>query len=283
MQAARMLLCIDIGNSHITLGLFDASALIETFRLQSRREQTADEYALALANLVALAGHARARVAHAVVASVVPALAGVLVRAVKRAFDCDALVVSTASDTGVVLAVDRPHEVGVDRIVNVAAARQQALIEAGPAGADEGMLSAGAIVVDLGTATTLDCVSPSGEFVGGVIVPGMRVSFDALVGRTAQLRDVEFVAPPRALGKNTVECLQSGIVFGYASLVDGLVSKLRAELPFACRVIATGGLAAVIAPHATSIERVEADLTLRGLYYIHTRELSRRPPKRQGE
>ena len=99
----------------------------------------------------------------------------------------------------------------------------------------------------------------------------MRVSFDALVGRTAQLRDVELVAPPRALGKNTVECLQSGIVFGYASLVDGLVAKLRAELPFACRVIATGGLAKVIAPHATSIERVEPDLTLYGLYLIHAR------------
>jgi type III pantothenate kinase len=133
------------------------------------------------------------------------------------------------------------------------------------------LLDAGAIVVDLGTATTLDCVSPSGEFVGGVIVPGMRVSFDALVAGTAQLRDVELVAPPRVLGRNTVECLQSGVVYGYASLVDGLVARLRAELPFACRVLATGGLAPVIAPHASSIERVDPDLTLRGLYGIHRR------------
>lgn len=268
----EMLLCIDIGNSNITLGLFDAGALLQTFRLQSRRDQTADEYAFALAGLLELGGHARTRVAHAVIASVVPALAGVLVVAVKRAFGCDALVVSAATDTGVVIAVDRPEEVGVDRIVNVVAARQQALIEAGVAGAKAGApLTAGAIVVDLGTATTLDCLSPAGEFVGGVIVPGMRVSFDALVGRTAQLRDVELVAPPRVLGKNTVECLQSGIVFGYASLVDGLVGKLQSELNFACRVIATGGLAPVVAAHAKSIERVEPDLTLQGLHIIYTR------------
>jgi type III pantothenate kinase len=271
-----MLLCIDIGNSNITLGLFDSGALVDSFRLQSRRDQTPDEYAFALTGLLELAGHVRKDVAHAVIASVVPALAAVLVGGVRRAFGCEALVVSAATDTGVVLAVDCPHEVGVDRIVNVVAAREQALIEARLAGAKAGApLASGAIVVDLGTATTLDCVSPAGEFVGGVIVPGMRVSFDALVGRTAQLRDVELVAPPRVLGKNTVECLQSGIVFGYASLIDGLVGKLRAELPFACRVIATGGLANVIAPHATSIERVEPDLTLHGLCLIHARARSR--------
>lgn len=268
-----MLLCIDIGNSNITLGLFSGASLLHTFRLQSRREQTTDEYAILLGRLLELHALSRSDVEHAIIASVVAVLSTALASAVQRAFGCRALVVSTAMDTGIALAVERPHEVGIDRIVNVAAARHQALLEAGPDAKAGVALDAGAIVIDLGTATTLDCVSPSGEFVGGVIVPGMRVSFDALVARTAKLPDVELVAPSRVLGKNTVACLQSGVVYGYASLIDGLVAKLRAELPFACRVLATGGLASVVAPHATSIERVDPDLTLRGLLFIHQRAL----------
>jgi type III pantothenate kinase len=268
-----MLLCIDIGNSNITLGLFSGASLLHTFRLQSRREQTSDEYAILLGRLLELHALSRADVTHAIIASVVPVLSAALSRAVERAFDCPALVVGTATDTGITFAVDRPHEVGLDRIVNVAAARHLALLEAGLDPKAGGVLDAGAIVIDLGTATTLDCVSPSGEFVGGVIVPGVRLSFDALVARTAQLRDVELVAPSRVLGKNTVQCLQSGMVYGCASLIDGLVAKLRAELPFDCRVLATGGLARVIAPHAASIQRVDADLTLRGLLFIHERAL----------
>jgi type III pantothenate kinase len=268
-----MLLCIDIGNSNITLGLFSGANLLHTFRLQSRREQTSDEYAILLGRLLELHALSRSDVEHAIIASVVPILSTALASAVERAFNCRALVVSSATDTGITLAVERPHEVGIDRIVNVAAARHQALLEAGPDAKAGVALDAGAIVIDLGTATTLDCVSPSGEFVGGVIVPGMRVSFDALVARTAKLPDVELVAPSRVLGKNTVACLQSGVVYGYASLIDGLVAKLRAELPFACRVLATGGLASVVAPHATSIERVDPDLTLRGLLFIHQRAL----------
>jgi type III pantothenate kinase len=274
-----MLLCIDIGNSNITLGLFSGATLLHTFRLQSRREQTADEYAILLARLLELHGLSRREVTHAIIASVVPVLSAALARAVERAFNCRALVVSSATDTGIAIAVDRPKEVGIDRIVNVAAARHQALLEAGLDSKTGAVLDAGAIVIDLGTATTLDCVSPSGEFVGGAIVPGMRVSFDALVARTAKLPDVELVAPGRVLGKNTVHCLQAGIVYGYASLIDGLVAKLRAELPFACHVLATGGLASVVAPHATSIERVDPDLTLRGLLFIHERALVAADPR----
>jgi type III pantothenate kinase len=271
-----MLLCFDVGNSNITLGLFDEGQLVRVFRLQSRRDQTSDEYAVALAGLLELGALSSSDVTQAAIASVVPVIGGALARAVQRAFGCEALLVSPATDVGIVLAVERPHEVGVDRIVNVVAARHQALLEAGLDARRAGaVLPAGAIVVDLGTATTLDCVSPSGEFLGGVIVPGMRVSFDALVGRTAQLRDVEFVAPPRVLGRNTVQCLQSGIVHGHASLIDGMVAKLLAELGFACRVIATGGLAPVIAPHASSIERVDLELTLRGLQVIHARTCAR--------
>ncbi|HTV18770.1 MAG TPA: type III pantothenate kinase [Polyangiaceae bacterium] len=270
-----MLLCIDIGNSNITLGLFSDGALLHTFRLQSRREQTSDEYAILLGRLLELHALAKSSVSHAIIASVVPALNAPLARAVERAFGCRALIVDSSTDTGIAIGVDKPREVGIDRIVNVAAARQQALLDAGLSPGASAELGAGAIVIDLGTATTLDCVSPAGEFVGGVIVPGMRVSFDALVGRTAQLRDVELVAPSRVLGTNTVHCLQSGIVYGYASLIDGLVAKLRAELPFTCRVLATGGLAHVITPHATSIERIDPDLTLRGLCFIHQRASAR--------
>ncbi len=261
-----MLLTIDIGSTNVTLGVFSEGALLRTFRLHSRREQTSDEYAIALAQLLALHALSRGDVAHAIIASVVPSLTPVLAGAVRRAFHCEALVVTAASDVGVALAVERPTEVGVDRIVNVVAARERLASEA----RSEGPLP-GAIVVDFGTATTFDCLSPGGEFVGGVIVPGMRVSFEALVAGTARLPDVEFVAPARVVGQSTRECLQAGIVHGYASLVDGLLVKLKAELGFECRVFATGGLAAVVAPFASGIERVDPELTLRGLELIWRR------------
>jgi type III pantothenate kinase len=267
-----MLVAIDIGNSNTTLGVFSNGALVHTFRLQSRREQTADEYAIAIAQLLALAGVSTAQVSRAVIGSVVPRLTAELARAVRRALGCEALIVAQGTDVGLALVVENPGEVGIDRVVNAAAVREQALADAGHDGADpRADVGVGAIAVDLGTATTLDCLSPRGEFLGGVIVPGMRVSFEALVARAPKLPDVELTAPPRVLGKTTVECLQSGIVYGYASLVDGLVAKLKAELPFECRVIATGGLAAAVAPHATSLQTIDPDLTLRGLYFIDRR------------
>jgi type III pantothenate kinase len=262
-----MLLSIDIGSTNITLGLFSEGALSFTFRLQSRREQTADEYAVALAQLLALEALPRSEVTHAIIASVVPALSPVLGAAVRRAFGCDPILINAATDTGVTIAVERPSEVGIDRIVNLAAARQWLVSNARAAG---GSLP-GAIVVDLGTATTLDCMTPEAEFVGGVIVPGLRVSFDALLAHTARLPDVELVAPARVLGKNTRECLQSGIVHGYASLVEGLLAKLKLELGFACHVFATGGLAPVIAPLVPGIDVIDPELTLRGLELIWQR------------
>jgi type III pantothenate kinase len=267
-----MLVAIDVGNSNITLGVFSGDALVHTFRLQSRREQTADEYAIALAQLLELAGLARTDVERAIIGSVVPRLTPLLAQAVLRAWRSEALVVAPSTDTGVALVVERPAEVGVDRIINLAALRAQALADAGLDGSDaRADVGVGAIAVDLGTATTLDCLSPRGEFLGGVIVPGMRVSFEALVARAPRLPDVELTAPPRVLGKTTVECLQSGSVYGYASLIDGLVSRLKAELSFECRVSATGGLAAALVPHATSLHTIDPDLTLRGLLSIDRR------------
>lgn len=270
-----MLLAIDIGSTNITIGVFTDGALLQSYRLQSRREQTADEYALALVGLLELASVRLDAVERCVLVSVVPRLTTALAGAVRRVFRCDPIVLGPLTDLGLVLAVDRPAEVGADRIVNVAAVRQRALEDAGHHGKGGGLdLGFGAIVVDLGTATTLDCVSPSGEFLGGIIAPGMRASLEGLLGRTAKLPDVELSAPASALGKNTVDCLRSGAVLGHAALVDGLVARLRTELRFSCRVVATGGLASVVAPHLGCIDLIDPDLTLRGLELLHRRLLT---------
>jgi type III pantothenate kinase len=270
-----MLLAIDIGSTNITIGVFADGALLHSYRLQSRREQTADEYALALAGLLDLASLRRDALEHCVLVSVVPRLTTALTGAARRIVPGEPMVLGPSTDLGLVLAVDRPTEVGADRIVNVAAVRQRALEEAGLRGKGAGHdLGVGAIVVDLGTATTLDCVSPSGEFLGGVIAPGVRASLDGLLGHTAKLPDVELSAPASALGKNTVDCLRSGAVFGHAALIAGLVARLRAELRFSCRVVATGGLASVVAPHVGCIDLIDPDLTLRGLELLHRRLLA---------
>lgn len=261
-----MLLAIDLGNTNIKLGLFSGGVLARNFRLASSRERTADEYAVLLRQLLTLRDAPPDALQHAVIASVVPALTLVLKDAVQLAFGCEALIVSADLALGISLSVDRPHELGVDRIVNAVAARELALRPAG-----ESNLSRGCIVIDLGTATKLDCLSPTGEFLGGVIAPGLRVSLDALITAGAKLPPVELVAPARVLGKNTIQCLQSGIVYGYASLVDGLVSRLRAELSWPCDIVATGGLATVVAQHTECMTDVHPDLTLRGLWLIHAR------------
>jgi len=194
----------------------------------------------------------------------VPRLTSVWVAALERALDCEALVVNPSLDLGLSLALPDPEQIGADRLVNAVAA--WALL--GPVGAPR---ERGIIAIDLGTATTFDCVSPRAEFLGGVIVPGVQVSLDGLIARAARLRRVELVAPEHVVGRTTTECLQSGVVLGYASLVDGLVNRLRRELPFACEVVATGGLASVIAPHTESPLRVVPDLTLQGLRILYAR------------
>lgn len=265
-----MLLAIDLGNTNITLGVFSADVLVHTFRMASRRERTSDEYAVLLRQLLVMRDAPLDDVRHAVIASVVPPLTEVLRDAVRLAFGCGSLVVSSELALGISLTVDRPHELGVDRIVNAVAARELALRAAGESDGGS-VLTHGSIVIDLGTATKLDCLSPAGELLGGVIAPGLRVSFDALISAGAKLPPVELVAPARVIGKNTIQCLQSGIVYGYASLVDGLVTRLRAELSFPCDVVATGGLATIVAKHTQCLTSVDPDLTLRGLQLIHAR------------
>jgi type III pantothenate kinase len=258
-----MLLATDIGNTNITFGLYRGEELTRTFRAESVAARTTDEYAVLLRQMLEFFGFDAREVTAAIIASVVPPLTDVIAAAIKRAFGCSAIVVGPGMKTGISVRYETPHEVGADRIVNAVAAFER--------------VKAGAIVVDFGTGTTFDCISPKGEYLGGVIAPGIRVSLEALLGRAAKLRPIEIAAPPQVVGRNSTHSLQSGIVHGYAALVDGLVAKLKDELGFPCTVIGTGGLAPLIAEQARSLEVVDQELTLEGLRIIYERN---RPSKR---
>ncbi len=252
-----MLLAIDIGNTNIAFGLFEASDLRQTFRVQTVRARTADEYAVSLRQMVGLREIEPSAVTEAIMASVVPPLTDVLAEAVRLAFAREPIIVGPGLKTGISVLYDNPRDVGADRVVNAVAAFHR--------------VRGGVIVVDFGTATTFDCISPKGEYLGGVIVPGIQVSLEALLDRADKLTRVEIAAPPRIVGRNTPHSLQSGVVHGYASLVDGLVQKLKDELAFPCETIATGGLAPLIAAHTKSIDSIDEQITLEGLRLIHER------------
>ena len=254
-----MLLVIDVGNTNIVYGLFAGQTLLHQFRVESGRGRTADEYAVVLRQLLAMQDIAAGDVDAAILASVVPALTERMTELVRRAFALEAKIVGPGIRTGMAILYDNPREVGADRIVNAVAAFEK--------------VKGGVIVVDFGTATTFDCVTPKGEYLGGVIAPGIQISADALFSRAAKLPRVEIARPPKVLGKNTLHSMQSGIVFGYVGLVDGLVDRLRDELGYACDVIATGGLATLIAPLSRTIREVDDTLTLVGLRLLYERNL----------
>ncbi|MCA9628285.1 MAG: type III pantothenate kinase [Myxococcales bacterium] len=257
-----MLLAVDIGNTNIAFGLYDKDDLVQTFRAETVRARTGDEYGVLLRQMLALRGIDPSVVSAAIIASVVPPLTDVMMDAVRHAFAREALVVGPGLKTGISILYENPRDVGADRVVNAVAAYER--------------VRGGVIVVDFGTATTFDCISPKAEYLGGVIVPGIQVSLDGLLGRAAKLSRIEIAVPPRVVGRNTTHSLQSGIVHGYASLVDGLVEKLIEELGFECDVIATGGLAPLIAQHTKRLETVDDTLTLYGLRILHERNTSRR-------
>jgi len=259
-----MLLTIDVGNSNIGFGLFQGSNLIHRFRCDSNRTNTSDQYAVFVRHALALRpkdsfgtdapiGHIDA----AIVASTVPSLTDAMVAMVRCANGCEPVVVGACTQTGMPILCENPHEVGADRIVNAIAAYEN--------------VQGGVIVVDFGTATTFDCVSPRGEFLGGAIVPGLRISADALFSRAAKLAHVELTVPPRVVGRNTTHAIQSGIMFGYASLVEGMIQKMRDELGFPCAIWATGGLAPVIVQLVSAIERVDQNLTYDGMRIVYER------------
>jgi type III pantothenate kinase len=260
-----MLLVIDVGNTNVSYGVFDGATMLHHVRTESARARTADEYAVLVRQMLSMRGVEASSIDAAIVASVVPSLTDVMVELVRRAFAREAMVVGPGIRTGMAILYDNPKEVGADRIVNAVGAYEWLRGAEGPTP------TSGLIVVDFGTATTFDCVSPKGEYLGGVITPGVMISAEALFSRAARLHRVEIVVPPRVVGKNTVQSMQSGIVYGYAGLVDGLCARLKRELGHPCRVLATGGLARAIAAHTEAIEHVYDDLTLDGLRLLFER------------
>jgi type III pantothenate kinase len=252
-----MLLVIDVGNSNIVYGLFEGTTLKHQFRVETGRSRTADEYRVVLHQLLSMHGVAPEHVRDAALASVVPSLTEPMADLVRRGFGCEPLVIGPGVRTGMAILYENPREVGADRIVNAVAAYERAK---GPV-----------IVCDFGTATTFDCVTPKGEYLGGVIAPGIQISADALFARAAKLPRVEIAKPPHVIGRNTIHSIQSGIVYGYVGLVDGVVGRLREELGHPAVVIATGGLARLIAPLSTTISEAVDELTLEGLRLIYER------------
>jgi type III pantothenate kinase len=254
-----MLLTVDVGNTNTVLGIFDGEELVRSWRVKTDPRTTADELWLQFNALVA-----DYEVTGLSICSTVPATLRELRTMIASYFSkIPTTIVEPGTKTGVPLLVDNPKEIGADRIVNTLAAH---VLYGGPA-----------IVVDFGTSTNLDVVSPKGEFLGGALAPGIEISVDALAARAAQLRKVELIRPKCVIGKNTVEALQSGTIFGFAGQVDGLVDRITAELAQsydqAPTVIATGGLAPLIIGVAETIDEHEPDLTLIGLRLIHERNI----------
>src|SRR6478609_2938992 len=238
-----MLLAVDLGNTNVVLGLYDGAELVHTFRVATVRSRPADEYAVLLQQLLSLRGLSASSVTASIIASVVPPLTDVMISAIRQAVGIQPLVVGPGIETGISVLYDRPEDVGADRIVDAVAAFAR--------------YQSGVIVIDFGTATTFNCVSPRGEYLGGVIVPGVKVSLEGLMQSAAKLRPVELTAPPHVLGRNTTHAIQSGAIHGYAAMVDGLVERLVSELGFACQIIATGGLASLIGTHTQRIEELD--------------------------
>jgi len=248
------LLAIDIGNTNIVLGLYEGKRLAAQWRIATDHARMPDEYAMLLFDLFARSGQDPDSVQGIVLASVVPPLTGTFVEVSERYFGQRPLVVDAGVRTGVRIRYDSPRDVGADRVVNAVAAFR---IYGGPA-----------CVVDFGTATTFDAISAEGDYLGGAIAPGLRMAAEALFARTAKLPRIDIARPPRAIGTNTVHAMQSGLLFGYVGLVEGMVARFREELGPDMRVIATGGLAPLIAAETDVIEVVDQELTLKGLRMI---------------
>jgi type III pantothenate kinase len=249
------LLAIDVGNTNVVVGAYDKARLIRTWRLVTVHDRTEDELAVMLDGLLAQEDLALDEMDALVLGSVVPPLTQAFTRLAERYVDRPAFIVGPGIKTGVRLRVDNPSEVGADRIANTLAAHRR---YGGPA-----------VVVDFGTTTNFDVVSAEGDFLGGSFAPGLEVSAESLFGRASRLFRVPLTPPATAIGKNTTDCLRSGLVFGYVGLVEGLLERIVAELPARPTVIATGGLATTIAPLTKRIEKVDEDLTLEGLRLLY--------------
>ena len=253
-----MLCAVDIGNTHTVIGLYEGETLLENWRLRTDIARTSDEWGLSFNALFSLKNHSVGEVSAVAIASVVPPATLALKRACSIYFGVDPLVVGPGVKSGLPIRYESPREVGADRVVNAVAGFARA--------------RKACIIVDFGTATTFDCISERGEYLGGAITPGISTSLDALVTKAAKLPRVEIDTPRTAIGRNTVESMQSGVLYGYTALVDGLVERLSCEMAADdIPVIATGGLAQVVAAESKTIETVAPHLTLEGLRLIYMR------------
>lgn len=256
-----MLLAIDIGNSTVVWGLFEQQTLKNHWYLATDASKTSDEYGILFVDLLRLAGYEPSRITGVILSSVVPDLTHTLERMTEQYFRRRPLLASTDLPTGLTLRYTDPRELGSDRLAAAVAAYTQYRTDL--------------IIVDFGTATTFSAVTETGEYLGGVIAPGLGISADALVARTAKLPTVELVRPKTVIGHDTVSSIQSGLMFGYAGLVDAIVVRMQDEMDRKGLVIATGGLAAIIAPESRTIQEVKPFLTLEGLELLYRRTRGR--------
>ncbi|PRX31685.1 type III pantothenate kinase [Orenia metallireducens] len=249
-----MILAIDVGNTNIVLGLYQDDELLIDWRISTDRSKTVDEYGILLINLFESNGFKLEDVDKMMISSVVPPIINTLDEVAIKYFGVEALVIGPGVKTGINIKMDNPREVGADRIVNAVAVDE---LYGGPA-----------IIVDFGTATTFDALSTNGEYLGGVIAPGIGISTEALFDRAAKLPRIELNFPQNVIGKNTHDALQSGILYGFVGQVDGIVRRMKEEFAKDAKVISTGGLAELISPRSEEIDIVNEFLTLEGLRII---------------
>jgi type III pantothenate kinase len=250
-----MLIAIDVGNTQTVMGLYDGKDLVDSWRLSTERDRTADEYRLFFSGLLRQDGYRLEEVDGVALSSVVPTVKAAMVQVAEEMIGGPLVVIGPGVKTGMPINIDNPREVGADRVVNSVAAAHR--------------YGTPVVAVDFGTSTNIDAVDATGAYVGGAIAPGLEVSLNALISATAALRRVDLTPPRAAIGRNTVEAIQSGLLYGHAGLVDGLVDRIVAELGAGVPVVATGGLASTIVPHCRSVEIVDPNLTLDGLRMIY--------------
>jgi type III pantothenate kinase len=250
-----MLLAIDIGNTNVVLGVFDKETLVENWRVGTNTQITPDEYAMIFKDLFGFAKLDFSQITGVIISTVVPPLLPVMIEMSRKYFRIEPMVVTHELKTGITIRYDNPKEVGADRIVNAAAAFK---LFGGPL-----------IIVDFGTATTFCAITKQGEYLGGAICPGIKISAEALFQRASKLPRVELTKPKKVIGSDTISAMQAGIIYGYAGLVDGIVERMKKELSPDARVVATGGLAELVAPETRSIQEIKPQLTLAGLQLLY--------------